>query len=176
MFERDRILVLISGLPGAGKTTLAVPLAERLRLPLLAKDYFKETILDGLEEPPPNLERSRVLGRTAMKLMFETARHCPRVVLEANFRPQSDIEREHLLALGGSIVEVHCRCPTEVALRRYRERGPRRHAVHPLWEMSPEMAAEFDGPMRLGPVLEVDTTTDVDIEALAARVTSALPG
>ncbi|MGH3781976.1 MAG: hypothetical protein ACRDRO_15490 [Pseudonocardiaceae bacterium] len=38
-----RSVVLISGAPGAGKSTLATPLTAALDLPLLAKDRIKET-------------------------------------------------------------------------------------------------------------------------------------
>jgi adenylate kinase family enzyme len=36
-----RSIVLVSGAPGAGKTTLAGPLARLLGLPLIAKDDIK---------------------------------------------------------------------------------------------------------------------------------------
>ncbi|MDQ1534024.1 MAG: hypothetical protein QOF28_1785, partial [Actinomycetota bacterium] len=36
--------VVITGLPAAGKTTLAVPLAEALGVPLISKDAIKEAL------------------------------------------------------------------------------------------------------------------------------------
>jgi hypothetical protein len=43
-----RRVVLVSGAPGAGKTTLAVPLAAELGFMLLRKDRIKETLHDAL--------------------------------------------------------------------------------------------------------------------------------
>jgi adenylate kinase family enzyme len=40
---------LVNSPPGAGKSALALPLAEALDLPLLSKDAVKETLLDRLE-------------------------------------------------------------------------------------------------------------------------------
>lgn len=46
-----RFLVLVTGAPGAGKTTLAGPLAAALGLPLIGKDVVKETLYDALPVP-----------------------------------------------------------------------------------------------------------------------------
>jgi adenylate kinase family enzyme len=40
-------VVLVSGAPGSGKTTIAVPLAAELGLPLLSKDIIKEQLFDA---------------------------------------------------------------------------------------------------------------------------------
>jgi hypothetical protein len=41
-------------------------------------------------------------------------------------------------------------------------------------ELTPDMLAEFDGPMGLGHLVEVDTTRPVDIDTLATAVTRLL--
>lgn len=40
--------MVVSGSPGAGKSTLAGPLASKLGFPLLSKDIIKETLFDQL--------------------------------------------------------------------------------------------------------------------------------
>jgi adenylate kinase family enzyme len=42
------MFVMVSGPPGSGKSTLARPIAEELRLPLIAKDAIKEALMDVL--------------------------------------------------------------------------------------------------------------------------------
>jgi adenylylsulfate kinase-like enzyme len=41
-------LIIVTGHPATGKTTLSRALASGLRLPLLSKDTFKELMFDGL--------------------------------------------------------------------------------------------------------------------------------
>jgi predicted kinase len=64
--RESRRLVYVSGAPGSGKTSLAVPLAAELGWALLTKDRIKETLHDALEPPEPDREWSRRLGATAM--------------------------------------------------------------------------------------------------------------
>ena len=42
----QRLVVLVNGLPAAGKTTLARALSHRLSLPLFSKDVIKEAHAD----------------------------------------------------------------------------------------------------------------------------------
>jgi predicted kinase len=170
----DRRIVLVSGAPGVGKTTLAVPLARLLGLPLIAKDDVKEALVDALGDRGGDLVWSRKVGGAAWMVLWKLAARAPAAVLEANFRPRSAYERDRLARLEARIVEVYCRCPADVLMARFRERQRTAHAAHPLRELAPEHAAEFDGPVGLGAVVEVDTTWPVDVEALAARVKSLL--
>jgi hypothetical protein len=107
-----------------------------------------------------------------MELIWSLASHAPKAVLEANFRPRSDYERSKLADLGASIVEVHCDCGRAETAKRFRERAAtgEHHAAHPLREMSPEMLDEYDRPMGIGPVVEVDTRTAVDVDEVLDRV------
>jgi predicted kinase len=171
-----RRVVLVSGAPGAGKSTLAAPLARALDLPLLGKDTIKERLADSLPDPNGDpMAWSRALGGAAMELIWTLAAKAPAVMLEANFRPHSAYEREKLLGLNAAIVEVYCRVPPQEAARRYgaRSDGPDRHATHTLRHLSPELLAEFDRPVGLGALIEVDTTQPVDVQAVAQAVRQA---
>ena len=168
-------VVLVSGPPGSGKTTLARPLAERLGFALLSKDDIKESLYTAMRGAPGDVEFSRSIGSAAMEVLWSLAPHCPAVVLEANFRTKSDYEREKvagLLASGSQIVEVYCRLPREEASRRFAERAleARHHPAHALAEMPPERMAEYEEPFALSSVIEVDTQKAVDVAELVARI------
>jgi hypothetical protein len=72
-------LVLVNGLPGAGKTTLATALAGAMRVPLVTKDGIKEALADLAP-----MVGSRVLGAAAMELAWAVAAALPGpVILES---------------------------------------------------------------------------------------------
>lgn len=167
-------IVLFSGPPASGKSTLAGPLAGALGFPLLSKDTIKEALFDSLRGPVGDLAYSTGLSDAAMDVLFALAAHCPRVVLDANFKSQDPHQRECLAALPGAIVEVHCRCDAEIAIRRYAQRADTRHPAHALKRLTPELIARHDRPVSLGTVIEVDTSTPVDLPALLRRVREAL--
>ncbi len=170
MSPPGRRVVLVSGAPGSGKTSLAVPLAAELGLALLRKDRIKETLHDGLGAPEPDVAWSRRLGGAAMELLWALAADAPAVVLEANFRPYSAYERGRISALCARPVEVNCVCAPELAARRYAERAAASHPVHVVTTLSPAFLAEFDRPVGIGDVITVDTTDPVDVAALAGRI------
>lgn len=173
-----RQIVLVSGAPGSGKSTLAGPLARELSFPLLSKDTIKERLFDSLGHvDEDDLVSSRRLGGAAMELLWRVARDCPQAVLEANFRFRSEYERERALELSPHPVEVYCRVPASVAAERYSVRGAsaNHHPVHVLRATQAQALEEFLTPLRLGPVVEVDTTSPVDVSALAKEVRRLLP-
>ncbi|MBT9329452.1 AAA family ATPase [Paracidobacterium acidisoli] len=177
---RQHRIVIVSGPPGAGKTTVGRPLAEALGFALLSKDDIKEALFAAMHDPAreaaDDLDFSRRLSVAAMETLLALAPHCPDVVLEANFRPRSEQERGRLAALPGRIVEVYCRLPLEEAVRRFAERAERErhHPAHALKTMPLERMAEYDAPVGLGKVIEVDTSRALDVEALVERVREAL--
>ncbi len=171
-----RNVVLVSGAPGVGKTTIAQPLAAMLGFALLSKDTIKEALFDALDGQPDDLAFSRKIGGAAMEVLWTLAAQCPHVVLEANFRPKSAYERAKIAALSDHLVEVYCWCPPEEVARRFAERAitARHHPAHVLKELTPDMLAEYDRPVGIGAVIEVDTSSPVDMEALVRHVRMAL--
>jgi predicted kinase len=172
---RVRRLVYVSGAPGAGKTSLAGPLAAELGFALITKDVIKETLHDALGAPAEvDLAWSRRLGGASMELLWTLAARAPDVVIEANLRPYSEYERGRLLGLagmlgpGGHPVEVHCACPAELASARYNARAT--HPVHVIKSLPVSAMAEYDRPVGIGGLVMVDTTGRVDVAAVAALV------
>lgn len=173
-------LAFVSGAPGAGKTTLAIPLARALGYALITKDILKESLYDTLgpnsgNTVPGDDAFSKRIGGAAMEALWALAAKQSAAVLEANFRPYSAYERakiEALIAAGAQIVEVYCRCPPEEAARRFAARAaaPGHHPAHYATAISLEQLREFDRPFALGPVIEADTTQAVDVAAIATQV------
>lgn len=101
---RQPHLILITGLPGTGKSTLARSLARHLGVPLICKDTIKEPLLDLLGAA--DRSESRRLSDASFAVMFALTRDCLRagtdVILEGNFRPG-----EHEVALSASISDAN---------------------------------------------------------------------
>jgi predicted kinase len=170
-------IVLVSGPPGSGKTTLAVPLATHLGFAFIAKDDIKETMFNALGGVAGDIALSRRFGAAAMDVLWALARRCPQVVLDSNFRPEFSVPQ--LERLGAAIVEVHCTCAPDELVQRITNRAAVRHAAH--WDIEwlrrfPDGQAVIDahGPIGVGEVVVVDTTRGVDVEALARRVSDRL--
>jgi predicted kinase len=176
MQRSRRQMVFVSGAPGAGKTTLAIPLAAELGFALVSKDKIKETLHDALGAPPPDLAWSRKLGAAAMELLWALAADAPSVVVEANFRPYDPYQRGKLSALAENPVEVHCHCDPRLAAYRYNERARTCHPIHVQDSVPADVRAEYDQPVGIGKLVTVDTAAPVDVMAVAAAIRAYLPG
>jgi len=82
-------VLIVTGLPAAGKTTLAMLLARRWSVPFLGKDLIKEPLLDVLGAT--DASAARRLSDASFAILFALARELvaagASLVLEGNFRP-----------------------------------------------------------------------------------------
>jgi predicted kinase len=132
-------LIVVTGLPAAGKSTLARELARLLQAPLIAKDMIKEPLFDVLGAS--DRAHSRQLSTASFAIQFAVARELlmsvQRVILEGNFRP-GEHERPLLEALppgtepAVAITQILCRIEEAERIARLQRRAtdPRRHAGH----------------------------------------------
>lgn len=151
------MVVLVNGLPAAGKSTLADGLAAALRLPLLSKDLIKEAHADVLgTDPPPGLTQrdwNRKLGTAASETMWALlAQSTPGAVLESSWRadvrggwsmpvssapvsaalPRCGARRRCRSDASGSIDGGHRRTPS-TALRPTTASGPKWSSTQNRW-------------------------------------------
>lgn len=166
------LLVVVTGPPAAGKTTIARALAARLRLPLIAKDTIKEALFDGLGSG--DLEWSQRLGTGTYLAMLAVAEESvtagASLVLEANFVRGGE---SRLAALPARFVQIHCSAPLEVLLARYagRERHPGHVDAERIEGLRDAVETGRHDPLDLpGELVRLDTSGHVEIEDVLARL------
>lgn len=129
-------LIIVSGWPASGKSTLAKALVARLRWDLLAKDEIKEALFDTLGQG--DREWSRCLSEAAYGVMFRLA-HTRlaaglSLILEANFEAERHGDRLATLIAGTQCraLELHCHTDPALLLERAQARATdgTRHPGH----------------------------------------------
>ncbi len=158
-------IVLVTGVPGAGKTTLARQLSQHTLLPILSLDTVKESLYDAL------CVRDG-LREAAWAVIVALLADCPRgAIVDVWIDPVRDRDSVRTsLAIAGhrDVVELVCRVPADLAVERYCRR--RRHGVH----LEPDeqtlqrirSAVSMFSPLGLGLSLDIDTSHEVDIAAV----------
>jgi len=156
-------IVLVTGLPAAGKSTLARRLGRALGWPVLSLDSVKE----ALHAQAPAVDRA-VLRRQSETILWVLAADQPSPVFidlwvqpgRDNLRVRADVS-----ALGVPAAEIVCAVDAETAVARYRARqrdGPHQPADSEVLDRI-RAAATAWGPLGVGPTLTVATAQPVDL-------------
>jgi hypothetical protein len=176
----DRRFVVVSGLPGSGKTTLARQLAPALGLPLIDKDDILERLFES--KGIGDAAWRRALSRESDVILQSEAVASPGAVLTSMWHvsgmaADSGTPTRWLLELSNLVVNVHCVCSPEIAATRFMQR--KRHIGH--LDGSATFANVLGGlrsharrgALEIEPRVDVDTTGEPEIGDLVSEIRGA---
>jgi predicted kinase len=182
------LLLIVNGLPGSGKTTLARRLAADMTLPVFSRDGIYETLYDALDCRSQGLPAS--LGSAAFTLLYSVTGSvlaAGQSVIVEGFFGRSALRTAELLHVRQTHeftpFQVLCRADGRVLLERFLARAgtDARHSSHQDMEwiaQNEELLVQGHlPPLALGgQVVEIDTTTpqSFDYAALLQRARAAL--
>src|SRR5580700_3185505 len=161
--------IIVTGRPGAGKSTLSKELAKLLYMPVISRDEIKEgyvnTLRAGHDELPPDS------NRVATEIFFDTvsfllARKIS-LIIEAAFQHHVWQPRMGTLTASAKVCFVICCVDSDIAASRHLHRGlndPNREFYHGDKRVAVyreqgilESAGDYDPPAFGLPTIEVST-------------------
>lgn len=192
--------ILVTGIPAAGKSTIAEVLSEKLGIPVVSKDTIKELLFDNVGFQ--SREEKVNLGIASMEIMYYIAGQFMKVrqpfILENNFEYSSERGIKHLLEkFQYPVLTITLTGDYKVVYQRFLERegSSDRHRGHVVNDCYPEKKESnpeeqkataisyenyvygikqrgFDAFLVDGKQMKVDTTdfSKVDLEKICLQI------
>ncbi|HEU4966770.1 MAG TPA: ATP-binding protein [Candidatus Saccharimonadales bacterium] len=129
-------LILVLGLPGAGKTTLAKKMAAELNLPLISKDDLKVMLFDvyGWKDRVESRKAGSASYKIIDYIIEEQLRVGNSLIFESTFDPALDNEKlqNWHKKYGTKYIQVYCYADSDIIRKRVAERAASnsRHVTH----------------------------------------------
>ena len=161
-------LIIITGHPGAGKTTIAGQLSRHYMIPYCSKDTIKEHIFDtlGSSDKVWSLRVSAAAHRLMDEIVEQELSTGHSLILESNFKTGLDSIRfsEAVTRHNAQCVQILCVASGDVLFDRWNHRIAHgiRHEGHAeessLDQIRQDLAQPYE-PLRLpGRLITIDTT------------------
>lgn len=180
-------ILIVTGRPAAGKTTLAKWLSQELKLPLVSKDAIREELFDRLGWK--DRKWAQELGKASVDMMFYFARvelevgHS--IIVDNSFYPPVSNPRFQALKeqYHAASIQIVCDSDAETLFQRFKSRADsgKRHRGHGDQDVLEELYANLlatSSPILDigGTVIEVDTTdfANLDYQGLLKKVKEEL--
>jgi adenylylsulfate kinase len=165
------MIVIMAGLPGTGKSTLARALAERLPGAVLDKDAIRAALFQ-----PAYVEYSLAQDDFCQEIMLQTAgfllaRDAGLHVLLDGRTFSRRYQRERVIEFCGQIGSdwalLECVCPEQAALERLAEAAARH--THPAANRTPDLYRQLRDTWEPIDCAKLVIDTDADLESCVAR-------
>jgi len=180
-------LIIVTGRPAAGKSTLANWLSKELKLPFVSKDTIREVLFERLDWK--DRPWAQLLGRASVDMMFYFAEAelvvNRSIIMDNSFDPGISNSRfqELKAEYQADSIQIVCNSDRETLFKRFKARAEtgNRHpghgdsdALNQLYEyLGDDKSQTLDIQ---GEVIEVDTTDfeKIDYQAILNQVKSFL--
>jgi predicted kinase len=183
-------LIVITGHPGSGKTSIARQLSERLHLPVISKDTLKERMFDELGSSGKewSLKVSSASHRIMDDIIEQTLLAGNSIIVESNFKENIDSERFAAVVkrYHVSCVQILCVANGPTLFQRWNERikNKERHEGHVenanIEQIRQDLLLPYPPLALPGQTIELDTSDfsrvvlpDIDYAAKKATAVGA---
>jgi aminoglycoside phosphotransferase family enzyme/predicted kinase len=175
---KNSTLILITGLSGTGKTSLARAIAGELGLRVISADAIRKSIFPAADhsvpygEGPYSPESNRITYETMIDAGRSLLHQTGGAVLDATFRKSADRELASKIAAeaGAGLRIIECRLDPEVLRLRLDRRAARKETLSDAtWATYLRQRHEVDpGAGPLGPCLDVDNSHAISVTSHTA--------
>jgi predicted kinase len=154
------VLIMMSGLPGSGKSYLSDRLAEQLSAVVIESDRVRKALFS---QPTYSAEESAMVHRTCQQTMRWLLQKGVRVIFDAT--NLVEFQRETLYSLaersGAHLLIVRVTAPEEIVRQRLTQRVGRADSMSDAdWKVYRRMSEREQRIRR--PHLRIDTSRDID--------------
>ena len=166
---KNRLMVIVTGAPGTGKTTLSKKLSERYSIPLVAKDEIKELLFDsiGIGDRQWSLQLSKASYNLLFNFIAKLLMTNNPFIVEGNF--YNGEATENFLKLKSitdfKVLQIQCYTEPETLYERYKARdssGERHQGhIHQLPEFHEYKTKVFDSKCYR---LDIDNSVYIDLD------------
>lgn len=159
-------LIIVTGRPASGKTTLAHSLARKIRCPIISRDEIKEGLINTVKTDEKIEDRTKwQVYNTFFEVIELLLTNSITLIAEAAFQHKLWIPKLELLESIAEIKIVYCRIDPESARLRFIQRGlsdPQRVFFHGDKAVQPAKGilpiSNYNPPIMNVPTLTVNTS------------------
>ena len=161
-------LIIITGHPGSGKTSIAKRLSDHYRIPFISKDALKERMFDALgsRDKGWSLKVSAASHRIMDDMTSQILKSGSSVIVESNFKADIDSDRFRRIIETYHVpcIQILCTAKGEILFERWTSRinEGERHEGHveevSLDQIREDLSLPYSPLTLPGKLIELDTS------------------